>query len=395
MRPAIQPGDGTDHLHRSHETSATYTSGSDCDTSPRIILDHPDSGLALFNACRPQNAAKPRPTAVVDQRVDRVVIPSRVLRETLDGFGLDRGTVRVLSTRFGKVCLAHRGHDGIRMQLRLVRQQADTLPRLQSEMRWLRHLHDVHHLEVPFPRSWSDGARVSPAILDATGHAWRTVACSWVAGRHLNAGLDTSAMRRAGALLAQLHLANRDAPPGIAAARPIWWIPRLFELATTLRDLVHGTVAPPSDITPSLLHDLRRSHDALASAYEQLPHGPEAEGLIHTDAHWQNMRFTQHRVGLVDFEDFARGRFMLDMACLWGKVEERRNSRRLLDAALAGYDRVSPLPAGHLRDLRVMLAFRRFDYAGWVLSWPRRNLHAWGPMLLLRLRAYVEQCLAA
>jgi Ser/Thr protein kinase RdoA (MazF antagonist) len=292
------------------------------------------------------------------------------------------------------VCLAHRSAGDDHVQLRLVREHQDTAARLQSELLWLTHLAARHGLAVPQPRQWRTGNHVSPPLADHNGDVWRAAAFSWVAGRHLNAGLNQSAMRRAGALLAQLHCANRDAPAGIAESRPVWWIPRLFALATTLRDIVHEDAAPPDDVSASVAADLKRVHDMLVRAHAALPTGPTVSGLIHTDAHWQNLRFTQQRVGIVDFEDFATGRFMIDVACLWGKVEERRDSRALLDAVLAGYDSVAPLPASYRHDLHVMLAFRRFDYAGWVLSWPRRDLHAWGPSVLTGLAAYVERHLS-
>jgi Ser/Thr protein kinase RdoA (MazF antagonist) len=317
------------------------------------------------------------------------VIPTSVLRDARRGFGLRRGHVRTLSTRFGKICLAHRTGDGRHTQLRLVQEQVDTATRLASEAQWLTHLHHSHHLAVPVPQPWRGSTPASPPITSDDGSVWRAAAFSWVDGRHLNAGLDASAMSRSGAFLAQLHRANRDAPSGIAELRPTWWIPRLFELATSLRDVVHGAGPLRPDLSLSLARELVQAHDALIAAHAALPVGPSVEGLIHTDAHWQNLRFTRQRVGLVDFEDFANGRFMLDLACVWDKVEGRRNARQLLDALLAGYDRVSPLPSGHLRDLQVMLAFRRFDYAGWVLSWPRQDMFAWGPRLLAGTLDYV------
>jgi Ser/Thr protein kinase RdoA (MazF antagonist) len=199
-------------------------------------------------------------------------------------------------------------------------------------------------------------------------------------------------MVRAGGLLASLHDANRDAPAGITAARPTWWVPRLFELATTLRDLIAGETLP-TGLSTEFAGSLRAAHDRLVAAHAALPTGALHAGLIHTDAHWQNLRFTPKRVGIVDFEDFGTGRFMLDVACLWGKVEERRDSGPLLRAALDGYDRVRPLPGTAERDLRVMLAFRRFDYAGWVLSWPRLDLEPWGPAFLAGTPAYMEHWL--
>ena len=323
------------------------------------------------------------------------MIPTTVLRTARIGFSLPRGSVRLLSTRFGKICLAHRARDGTHTQLRLVHEAPGSVDRLASEQVWLAHLASRHHLAVPVPRVWRDGSLLSPRLLHRDGSAWHASAYSWVAGRHLDRGLDAEHLRRAGEFLAHMHRANADAPAGLADRRPAWWIPRLFELATSLRDIVQQRTILSPVVVPAIAAELRRAHDEIASAHDVLPDGARYSGLIHTDAHWQNLRFGVQRVGLVDFEDFATGRFMLDIACLWGRVEERPHSARLLDAILEGYDRVSPLPSGHLHDLHVMLAFRRFDYAGWVLSWPRPDLHAWGPALLRDVGRYVDRHLAS
>ena len=321
------------------------------------------------------------------------VIPTGVLRAARRGFGLRRGHVRVLSTRFAKTCLAHRAHDGTLSQLRLVQATRHTLPRLQAEMRWVQHLAVRHGLAVPAPLAWNDGALVSPVLVDADGSPWHAVHCRWVPGRHIDRGFRTAHFTRAGALLARLHLANSDAPDGIAEARPVWWIPRLFELATTLRDVIEDEGPLPAAVSPSLAIELRYAHSILQAAADGLPQGSAHAGLIHTDAHWRNLRVTQHRMGLVDFEDFATGRFMLDVACLWGRVQDRRGSARMLDAILEGYDRVRPLPAGHRDDLRVMLAFRQLDYAGWVLSWPDMAREAWALPFLHNTPRYIERVL--
>lgn len=320
------------------------------------------------------------------------MIPTTVLRAAREGFGMRRGTVRPLSTRFGKVCLAHR--DGIaRSQLRLVREDADTAARLHAEMLWLDHLHTRHALPVPAPQRWHDGALVSPLLPSRDGSRWHAVHCAWVPGMHLARGMRRHHMARAGALLAALHLASADAPATIAAARPTWWIPRLFELATALRDLVDGTAAPPPGTTDAFADALRTAVQRLIAAHDALPTGAAYGGLIHTDAHWRNIRVTQRGMGIVDFEDFGTGRCMLDLACVWAGVEHRRDGARLLDTLLAAYDDVRPLPAEHRRDLHVMRAFRRLDYAGWVLSWTRPDREPWGPALLAETPAYIHALL--
>lgn len=322
------------------------------------------------------------------------MIPTHILDLAVGGFKLPTGDVRVLSRRFGKICLAHTRRDGTRTQIRLVREKPDSSAGLHAETRWLRHLACTHRLDVPIPHAWHDGALVSPALVVGTQGSWRAIACSWVRGRHLDQGLSQADLRRAGALLAQLHRANADVPVGIADARPHWWIPRLLELATRLRDVVAGDSAAATGLSQATVHGLQRSERDLQSAHASLPVGAASVGLIHTDAHWQNMRFRRDTVGIVDFEDFATGRYMLDLACFYSKVEARRGSEAMLDALLAGYDEVSTLPAGFRRDLHVMLAFRRFDYAGWVLSWPRPDLLPWGPGVLAGAPAYIARQLA-
>lgn len=321
------------------------------------------------------------------------MLPVTVLREAARGFDLDGSHARVLSRQFGKVCLAVHDRAGRRVQLRLVRETPDTVARLTAEARWLTHLGITHRLPVPIPRPWCGAVPTSPVLPAPDGTAWRGVAFRWVPGRHLELGLDARAMRDAGALLARLHLANRDAPPDLAGTRPTWWIPRLFELATTLRDVIHGHGDARGLLPRAMIEALREAHDALQRAHDALPAGPEHCGLIHTDAHQRNLRWTQGGVGLVDFEDFANGRFMFDVACICNATAAHRNAPHLHDALLRGYAGVRALPPGFERDLRVMRAFRRFDFAGWVLSWPRPDLHAWGPSFLAGTPAEIARLL--
>lgn len=322
------------------------------------------------------------------------MIRTKVLRQALAGFGMPRGRTDVLSTRFGKVCLMHIARDGRRTQLRLTPANAETHRRLEAETAWLTHLATQHALAVPIPRRWQRGGFVSAPLESGAASAFFAIACSWVPGRHLNRGVRTADVRRAGALLARIHLANRDAPPAIASARGDWGIPRLFELATALRDIVEAESEPPAGVTASAASALRAAHLQLADAWRHLPAGPDEVGLIHTDSHWQNLRWSRHSVGLVDFEDMATGRYMIDVACLWSKLEARHDAQRLLDALLDGYGRLRPLSNGALRDLHVMLAFRRFDYAGWVLSWPNLALHPWGPAFVDQTPRYIERWLS-
>ena len=311
------------------------------------------------------------------------MLPTDILRQARAGFGLRRSPVRLLSRQFGKVCLAVRGMRGHRVQLRLVRATRDIPERLSSETRWLAFLAGEHGLAVPAPMRWAhDGPYVSPSLTSRDGDRWHAVAFSWVGGRHLGRGLTAAEMTRAAAMIARVHVAGAHAPAQIADHRPVWWIPRLLTLATTLRDIVSASGPIPRSVPAALAAGLRHATASLEQAAATLPTGAAHVGLIHTDAHPRNLRWREDRVGLVDFEDCATGRYMLDLACLFTAVAHQPNADRLRDAMFAGYDRVRPLPAGSERDFRVMCAFRQLDFAGWVLSWPRPDLLSWGPALL-------------
>jgi Ser/Thr protein kinase RdoA (MazF antagonist) len=319
------------------------------------------------------------------------MIPTAVLRDTRAGFGLPRGHVRVLSSQFGKVCLHHYTPRGLRTQLRLTRADAHqhTSDRLAAEMALLTHLGRKCGLHVPVPRPWSNGALVSPALTAVDGAAWHAVACSWVAGRHLNDGLRAANFRDAGAFLAAVHLASADAPAWIASARPRWDMARLFALSPRLPQLIQSPNSPPAGVTASLAMALREACAALTDAWSTLPDDAAHVGVIHTDVHQHNLRFARQSVGLVDFEDVATGRYMSDIASFWAEFDEQPRAVPLLHALLDGYSRVRPLPKDALRDLQIMLAFRRLDLAGWVLSWPRINMKRWGPALLADAPRYI------
>jgi Ser/Thr protein kinase RdoA (MazF antagonist) len=317
-----------------------------------------------------------------------------VLRAARNGFGLGRGTVSLLSTRFGKVCLAHRVPGGARAQVRLLRESDGLADRLDAELRWLLHLSVTHHLRVPRPIRWRNGSLVSPPLASSEGDAWRAVACTWVRGVHLYDGLRSRDFRRTGRLIAAMHNATADVPADLPARRPTWNIDRLFELATTLRDLMNGASSTHPDLTPKEITRLRHAHQSLAAAWAELPVDAAHVGLIHTDTHGRNMRWHRGAPGLVDFEDVANGRFMLDLACFHSEIQDRPGAPARLHALLDGYAQVRPLPTHWQRDLQVMLAFRQFDLAGWVLSWPRLDQRAWGPRLLRTTAAYIDAALS-
>jgi Ser/Thr protein kinase RdoA (MazF antagonist) len=318
----------------------------------------------------------------------------RTLRAAATGFGARTRHARILSRQFAKCCLQVHTAAGVPLQLRLVPDTPENAARLASEMAWLSWLQQRPGLSVPAPQAWRDGPVLSPPLRDADGFTWRAICCSWVPGRHLERGLTARVVADVGAAVAALHIQSASAPRSVDVHRSReWWIPRLCVLAHTLRDVVSGTITALPAVPGDVLAGLRRAHDALDAAGAALPRTAEHVGLIHTDVHPHNLRISRRGIGIVDFEDGATGRFMFDLACLWTGLAELPQAPRLLPALLAGYNSVRALPAEAMHDFRVMLAFRQFDLAGWVLSWPTPAQRTWGPLFLAQAPARITQLL--
>lgn len=70
-------------------------------------------------------------------------------------------------------------------------------------------------------------------------------------------------------------------------------------------------------------------------------------GLINADLGPHNTVWSGRRPGLVDFNDSGWGPFAFDLARMVQNLSHRGDGRALAQAALAGYQELTPLPVGY------------------------------------------------
>ena len=202
--------------------------------------------------------------------------------------------------------------------------------------------------EVPVPplRSFPDGTTLR--AIDGIAYAvWER------SGGRAPDELDEALAERLGMLVARMH--------AVAAGLPLRHRPRLDADRYVRRQLAwlaeHGTVPD---------HLAGRYHGAataVAAAWDELAAGVATQP-IHADLHLGNVLLRDGQLRLLDFDDMATGPPVQDV---WLAVPGRdRESLRLRDAFLDGYERFRSFDARTLALVEPLRGLRLVRYAGWL-----------------------------
>ena len=165
--------------------------------------------------------------------------------------------------------------------------------------------------------------------------------------------LDEPLAERLGMLVARMHLVGEGLPlrhrPRLDAdryvRRPLAWLER------------HAA------LPPSLTDRDAAAAQAIARRYAELAAGVRLQ-TIHADLHLGNVLLRDGQLRLLDFDDMATGPAVQDV---WLATPGRdRESLRLRDAFLDGYERFRSFDAGSLRLVEPLRGLRLVRYAGWL-----------------------------
>ena len=202
--------------------------------------------------------------------------------------------------------------------------------------------------EVPVPplRRFPDGS-----TLRATGGILYAI---WErSGGRAPDELDEPLAERLGMLVARMHLVGETLPlrhrPRLDAERyvhrPLRWLEQ------------HGS------LPPSLADRYMAAARTIARTYDDLADGVPLQ-TIHADLHLGNVLLRNGQLRLLDFDDMATGPPVQDV---WLASPGRdRESLRLRDAFLDGYERFRSFDATSLRLVEPLRGLRLVRYAGWL-----------------------------
>jgi Ser/Thr protein kinase RdoA (MazF antagonist) len=235
-----------------------------------------------------------------------------------------------------------------------------------SELEWLVALRADTSLAVPEPVRAAGGELTTTASVDGVDGSRVCSLLRWMNGRNHHHSALPVHLQRLGGVLAQLHdhADHWQRPDGFVRTR---WDHETYFGNT----MVYGNV-DAVDAWNLLPASLRRRFAAVAekvgNVMQQLGQGTDVFGLIHADAHLDNVLFDGGQARLIDFDDCGFGYRIYDVAVALWELRHRDDYSSFNEAFIRGYTEHRPLPAEQLEHLDAFIAAREVAFGLWLVG---------------------------
>jgi len=218
---------------------------------------------------------------------------------------------------------------------------------------------------------------------------------AWMSGRNRTKSARPVHLRRVGETLAQLHEHGDVWRPPDGFVRIRWDGEAFFG-----NTLLYGDVDAADCwelLPPKLRSDFERVAEAVGEIMRRLGEGPDVFGLIHADAHLDNVLFDAGRACLIDFDDCGFGYRMYDVAVALWEYRHRDNYPEFRSAFVAGYTRHRPLTDEQMRLLDSFIAAREVAFGLWLVGMAeqRSDIRSEVPTELAFIERNLERVLPA
>lgn len=261
--------------------------------------------------------------------------------------------------------------DGARYLLRVHRPHRhgrgiDSSKAIRSELEWLDALRSDTALHVPKPvRSRVGELATTETAEDVDGKR----VCSllgWMNGRNRSQSARPVHLQRLGEALAQLHNhADHWVPPdGFIRIR---WDHNTFFGNTMTYGIVDAADAWTL-LPPHLRDTCARVADTAHQAMRTIGNDPDVFGLIHADAHLDNVLFDGKHARLIDFDDCGYGYRIYDAAVALWELRHRNDYDAFRTAFVGGYTKHRPLDKEQLEHLDTFIAAREVIFGLWYVG---------------------------
>ncbi len=299
---------------------------------------------------------------------------TELAREALAAYGLDPAAELALLKQRENFVFSL-GAGGVDYVLRVHRQGYHSDAELGCELDFVRALH-------------AEGVAVPAFVLTLEGRGFCVVGADRPAGAHQvdlqhllpnrggfgdertgvdgSAALDPAEFAALGRLAAQVHDATERSGYAMAVPRDDWDLDGLIGDETT------GAVPAWGD--PLRIRELAGSdREAVVAAIARIRdaltvYGAPAHrfGPIHADLTPENVLRTPNGLVLIDFDDFAAGWHLFDLATALYFYTPHPRYAEYREALFAGYEAVRPLDAADHEAFPAILLARGLTYLGWA-----------------------------
>jgi len=294
---------------------------------------------------------------------DHIARLDNMVRASLQLWALPADTgIRLLTFSENATFLLTDPAQGTRRVLRVHRPGYHTTPEIHSELAWIQALRHDRVLSTPAPLPGTNGA-----LLQALNHGGlqrQAVLFEHVAGSEPGTGDPLAPwFAELGAITARMHGHARawQQPPGFV--RKVW----TYEAALGQR--AHwGPWRAGIGLDQPGRALIERVCERLREGLAQYGTAPARFGIIHADLRLANLIAHGRDLHVIDFDDCGLSWFVYDFAAAVSFIEHLPILPDLLEAWLAGYRRVAPLPAEDEAAIPLMIMLRRLLLLAWIAS---------------------------
>ena len=246
--------------------------------------------------------------------------------------------------------------------LRVYRSGYHTTREILSELAWIDQLRRDQVIVTPEPLRLTSGHRL--AEFDAGDGPLQATAFAFMSGREPRPTDDLTAwFVKLGAISAKLHThsLSKGVPHGFQRKR--WTFQTMFGAEPLWGDwrAAIGLTIEGADL-------LERCAAKLEADLAEFGTGPDRFGLIHADLRLANLLIEEDRLGVIDFDDCGFSWFMYDFAAAISFFEHEPGIPDLMEAWIAGYDRIRPLESHEVHALPQFVMARRLLLTAWLAS---------------------------
>ena len=257
--------------------------------------------------------------------------------------------------------------DGLCYALRIHRPGPKRTDWIQSELEWLRAIHQHTHLHTNVPVPTLDGSLLTQTTLEGVDKPLTCTLFEWIDGQTLQwEQIDLEQIRKAGVFLGQLHEFSTGYNPPAHFVRPTLDWEGLF-----------GENSPynPGEGAAIFTADQRavfaQVDTRVGAVMDELGQGSDHFGLIHADFIAKNFLFRGDDLYAIDFDDCGWGYYLYDLAPLLTQTRGEPNFAAIYDAFWEGYTSVRHLPDSDRAYLETFIAARHLASCRWIAG----NLH--------------------
>jgi Ser/Thr protein kinase RdoA (MazF antagonist) len=228
---------------------------------------------------------------------------------------------------------------------------------IRSELAWMAALRSEAGVETPEILTARDGSAVAPL----PGTTRLAVLFTFLDGVPPSEENLAPEFGRLGEITARMHRHTMGWVLPASFERPCW-VPETILGG----DPLWGRWQSGVGMDAAAVGIIGRAGAVVARRIGGLARDRARHGLIHADMRLANLLVEEGRTKVIDFDDCGFGCYAYDLATALSFIQERPEVPALIEAWLAGYGRVSALPADVVAEIPSFIMLRRINEIAWL-----------------------------